>query len=224
VATDEALAQLRHNACFDELAPRIPQLAPWVDAGRFEPVTDVMAGGHLTNTYRGPSGDGRPAVAGLFFAGDAVCTTNPAAGRGVSLGLRQAQVLIGLLAAPHADLAGAAEEFGAWCVANIQPWYEDHVYWDTTLLRRFHGEGIDLSARIPPDVVCAAAEKDPTIWAAAGPYLAMLAPPAILDTAQDRARAVLRSGWRPPYAAGPSRDELAEHLLPFSRPRLAARQ
>jgi len=52
----------------------------------------------------------------------------------------------------------------------------------------------------------------------------MLAPPAILDTAQDRARAVLRSGWRPPYAAGPSRDELAEHLLPFSRPRLAARQ
>ena len=133
-------------------------------------------------------------------------------------------MLIGLLAAPHADLAGAAEEFGAWCVANIQPWYEDHVYWDTTLLRRFHGEGIDLSARIPPDVVCAAAEKDPTIWAAAGPYLAMLAPPAILDTVQDQARAVLRSGWRPPYAAGPSRDELAEHLLPFSRPRLAARQ
>jgi len=26
---------------------------------------------------------------------------------------------------------------------------------------------------------------------------------------RDKARAVLRTGWRPPYAAGPSRDELA---------------
>jgi len=221
-ATDDALAQLRHDACFDELAPRIPQLAPWVDPGRFEPITGVMAGGHLTNTYRGQFGDGGPAVAGLFFAGDAVCTTNPAAGRGVSLGLRQAQVLTGLLAAPRPDLAGAAEEFDAWCTGNIRPWYEDHVYWDATLLRRFHGEDIDLSARIPSDVVCAAAEKDPAIWAAAGPYLAMLAPPAILDAAQDQARAVLRSGWRPPYAAGPSRDELAGHLLALSQPRLTA--
>lgn len=217
-STDDALARLRHNECFDDLAPHIPQLAPWVDPARFEPITDVMAGGGLTNTYRGQSGvNGRPAIAGVFFAGDAVCTTNPAAGRGVSLGLRQAYALTSMLAVPGADLAGVAQQFDEWCTSNIRPWYEDHVFWDATLLRRFHGEDIDLQARIPSDIVCAAAEKDPAIWAAAGPYLAMQAPPSVLDPVQDNARAVLRTGWRPAYAQGPSRDELADRLLQPAR-------
>jgi 2-polyprenyl-6-methoxyphenol hydroxylase-like FAD-dependent oxidoreductase len=150
-STDDTLARLRHNECFDDLAPHIPQLAPWVDPARFEPITDVMAGGGLTNTYRGQSGvNGRPAIAGVFFAGDAVCTTNPAAGRGVSLGLRQAYALTSMLAAPGADLAGVAQQFNEWCTSNIRPWYEDHVFWDATLLRRFHGEDIDLQAASRP--------------------------------------------------------------------------
>lgn len=215
---DDALAQLRHTGCFDDLAPRIPQLAPWVDPGRFEPITSAMAGGGLTNTYRRqPGADGRPKIAGLFFAGDTVCTTNPAAGRGVSLGLRQAHALTSMLTGPDANLAEVAERFDAWCASNIRPWYEDHLYWDATLLRRLNGGGIDLQARIPSDVVCAAAEKDPSIWAAAGPYLAMQAPPSVLDAAQEKARAVLRTGWRPPYADGPSRDELAGLLLQPAR-------
>jgi hypothetical protein len=41
---------------------------------------------------------------------------------------------------------------------------------------------------------------------------AMQAPPSVLDNVQDNARAVLRSGWRPPYSDGPSRDELAAAL------------
>jgi hypothetical protein len=62
-------------------------------------------------------------------------------------------------------------------------------------------------------VVCAAADVDPAIWPAAGPYLAMQALPAVLDPVRDRARTVLRTGWRPPYTAGPSRDELADACL-----------
>jgi 2-polyprenyl-6-methoxyphenol hydroxylase-like FAD-dependent oxidoreductase len=214
---DEALAPLRHNRCFEAAAPLIPELAPWVDPGRFEPITDVMAGGGLTNTYRGQLDErGQTAIPGLFFAGDTVCTTYPAAGRGVSLGLRQAQALLGMLAAlPRrgADLRDVAEQFDAWCTANIRPWYEDHVYWDATWRHRLGGGDIDIEARIPSDVVCAAAEVDPAIWPAAGPYLAMQALPAALDPVQDRARAVLRTGWRPPYTAGPSRDELADACL-----------
>lgn len=211
-SADAALAGLRHDASFEAAARLIPQLAPWTDEDRFEPITGAMAGGNLTNTYRGQAGpDGRAALAGVFFAGDAVCTTNPAAGRGISLGLRQASELLRLLgAAGAADPADVAGQFDAWCAEHIRPWYADHVYWDATLLRRFGGEDIDVEARIPSDVVCAAAERDPAIWAAAAPYLAMQAPPAILDSVQDRARAVLRSGWRPAFADGPSRDELAE--------------
>ncbi len=156
---------------------------------------------------------------GVFFAGDAVCTTNPAAGRGVSLGLRQARTLTGLLQRPHSDPRDIAAEFDAWCTASIRPWYEDHVYWDETLLRRWAGADIDLTARIPSDVVCAAAQVDPSIMAAAGPYLGMLALPSVLDPVRDRALAMLRAGWRPPWADGPSRDDLAGVLRQAARQR-----
>ena len=61
-------------------------------------------------------------------------------------------------------------------------------------------------------VVCAAAAEDPAIWPAARSYLAMQPLPSVLDTVRDNARAVLHTGWRPPYAAGPARDELADLL------------
>ena len=75
-------------------------------------------------------------------------------------------------------------------------------------LRRFAGEDLDLEARIPSDVVCECAQVDPSILSAALPYLGMLAGPAVLDSVQDSARAVLRTGWRPPYAEGPTRADL----------------
>lgn len=215
-STDERLALLRHDDAFDAVAPLVPQLAPWTDPDRFAPITGVLAGGGLTNTYRGQQGEhDRVPLAGLSFVGDAVCTTNPAAGRGVSLGLRQAHTLVGLLGEAGAGAAGrdVGERFDAWCTENIRPWYEDHVHWDATLLRRFDGEDIDLDARIPSDVVCAAAEVDPSIWPVAGPFLGMAAPPSVLDAVQEKARAVLRTGWRPTFGDGPDRDELAELLL-----------
>jgi flavin-dependent dehydrogenase len=145
-------------------------------------------------------------VPGLVFVGDAVCTTNPAAGRGISLGLRQARALGHLIADGVDDLAA---RFEAWCDENIRPWYEDHVYWDATLLRRFRGADLDLDARIPSDVICAAAEVDPEILPAARAYLGMLTGPAVLRPVEERARAVLRTGWRPRLADGPTGAELA---------------
>ena len=218
-STDDALARLRHQEHFDAVAPLIPRLRPWVDADRFKPITGVMAGSGLSNTYRGQLDEaGRAPAAGLFFAGDAVCTTNPAAGRGVSLGLRQAGTLIAMLAERGADPREVAERFDRWCTRSIRPWYEDHLYWDATLLRRFDGADIDIEARIPSDVVCAAAEADPAIAPAAGAYLSMRALPSVLDPVQHNARAVLRTGWRPGYSDGPTRDELADVLTrPLAR-------
>jgi 2-polyprenyl-6-methoxyphenol hydroxylase-like FAD-dependent oxidoreductase len=212
-AADQALAGLREAARFDAVAPLIPQLAPWVDTTLFEPITGVMAGGGLTNTYRGQLDErGRATAAGVFFAGDAVCTTNPMAGRGVTLGLRQADMLLSMLADGGTDLAGVAERFDSWCADNIRPWYEDHVYWDATLLHRLRGGDIDVRARIPSDVICAAADADPAILPAARAFQTMQAPPSVLDSVQDLARAVLNSGWRPSYCDGPDRDELAAAL------------
>ena len=200
---DDDLAQLRHTAAYDAAVATIPHLAEWTEPGRFEPCTEVMPGGGLTNTYRGQA----TAVRGLYFVGDSVSTTNPAAGRGVSLGLLQAQALLGMLAEDRLD---PAAQFDAWCEQNIKPWYEDHVHWDATLLRRWRGEDIDLDARIPSDVICAAGEVDPSLGSMIMPYLAMLALPAALQPAQERVREILRTGWRPRVAEEPTRDDLAE--------------
>jgi 2-polyprenyl-6-methoxyphenol hydroxylase-like FAD-dependent oxidoreductase len=209
---DRELSELRHPARFDAAMRAIPLFAPWTDPERFEPISGVLPGGGLTNTYRGQlTVEGSPALPGVFWVGDAVCTTNPAAGRGVSLGLRQASMLLALLAEHGADHAAGALAFDAWCAENIRPWFEDHVHWDTTLLRRFRGQDLDLDAKIPSDVVCAiGTEVDPALMPGVGPYMGMLALPAVLDPFQERAREVLRSGWRPPLADGPGRGELIE--------------
>ncbi len=206
------LAPLRHNECFDAAVRHVPLLAPWTGPERFDPITDVLAGSGLSNTYRGQL-DGRASAAGLFFVGDAVCTTNPAAGRGVSLGLRQAAELVRLLGYHGRDYPSTSEQFESWCAEQIRPWYDDHVYWDSSLLARLRGEDIDIEGALPSDVICAAAQVDPSIWRVVGPFMTMQAPPTSLKAVEEDARAVLRTGWRPLFAEGLTSEELGQVLV-----------
>jgi hypothetical protein len=215
-SADPLLAGVRGNDMFQIAAGAIPNLAPWTDPALFVPITDVQSGSNLANLYRGQRTQTGRMLSGILFVGDAVCSTNPAAGRGVALGMQQAREMVHLLE-NWTDSADIATEFDKWCEANIRPWFYDHVYWDTTELARFRGEDIDLESRIPSDVVCACAQVDPTIMAAAGPYLGMLGGPAVLDQVQEKAHVVLRTGWRPPIAEGPNREQLAELTLAPAR-------
>src|SRR6516162_2465986 len=210
-STDRQLAALRTRAAFEAAARAVPALAAWTDPGRSRPLTPVLPGGRLYNSYRGQLNDaGRVALDGLIFAGDSVCTTNPAAGRGVTTSLLQARQLISLLEEHGRDLTSCSLAFDRWCAGHIKPWFEDHVYWDTDLTRRWSGQDIDLTRPLPPDLIMAAAQADPEIAKTAGPYQAMLAPPASLNAVQARARAIYATGWRPPMPPGPTRDELAD--------------
>ena len=201
-------ATLRTNAGFAAAAAAIPNLAPWCHPDQFEPITDALVGGNLTNTYRlqGPA-LGLPPAQGLFFLGDAVSTTNPAAGRNLSLAFGQVGRFLAALDEPDWDSLGVSLALDLWAEEHISPWFLDHVHWDRTLLRRFSGLDLDLSERIPSDVMCAAAEVDPSIWPFAGQYLGMVGGPDVLDPVQDRVRALLDTGWRPTLA-GPSSTEL----------------
>ncbi|MGN6473235.1 MAG: FAD-dependent oxidoreductase, partial [Mycobacteriales bacterium] len=209
---DTRLLELRHNHVFEAAVAMIPHLAEWTDPERFEPITDVLSGSNLANTYRGQRAVDGSVTPGVIFLGDAVLTTNPAAGRGVPLGIAQAREVVRLLDA-GGDPGSVAADFDEWCDANLRPWYEDHVHWDASLLQYFAGEEMDINGRIPSAVICECAQVDPSIMAAAGPYLGMLALPSILDSVQDKARAVLATGWRPPYGDGPSREQLVAEIL-----------
>jgi hypothetical protein len=81
---------------------------------------------------------------------------------------------------------------------------------DGDLVRRWQGGAVDVSRRLPSDLILSAAAVDPRISEASGPYLAMRALPSCLEPVEPYARAVYESGWRPPYSPGPTRDELVD--------------
>ena len=208
---DRALVGLRENAAYDAAAAAIPLLAEWTDPARSRPLTDVLPGGRLYNTYRGQlDAAGAVPVPGLVFVGDAVCTTNPAAGRGITTSLLQAQELIRLLDEHGADHEATTRAFDAWCTAAIRPWFEDHVACDTDLTRRWAGGDVDLDHPLPSDLITAVAEVDPSLMRAIGPYFGMRALPSSLRAIEPRAREIYASGWRLPVPEGPDRAELID--------------
>ena len=76
-------------------------------------------------------------------------------------------------------------------------------------MRRWSGGDIDVSRRLPSDLIVAAAEADPALKDLVGPYTTMDALPASLAPAQARAREIYASGWRPPVPDGPTREQLS---------------
>jgi 2-polyprenyl-6-methoxyphenol hydroxylase-like FAD-dependent oxidoreductase len=207
---DAALKDLRHQAAFEAACRAIPGLAVWTDPDRAVPVTDVLPGGPLHNDYRGQQGrDGRPCIPGLVSVGDAVATTTPIFGRGVTTTFLQVVQLLALLdAEPVPALVG--EPFDAWCEDNMRPWVVDHVEMDGDAVRRWEGGDVDVTRRLPSDLILAAAERDTGIGPATMGYLGMMDLPSSLDPVEPLARAVYRSGWRPQFTPGPDRRELRE--------------
>lgn len=219
-AGDAGLRLLRHESVFTRAIGLIPGLAEWVDPSRAVPISPVLPGGQLYNSYRGQLiDDEQPAVPGMIAVGDAVCTTTPLAGRGVAMALMQARELVGILDRrgeyyrSDDHYCGSTIEFDRWCTANIKPWFSDHVRSDNDRLRRWHGGTILTEAPLPSDLVVAAAEADPRLTALVEPYAAMRALPDSLDVAQAHARHIYESGWRPTLPDGPTADELAQMCL-----------
>ena len=208
---DKRLRLLRHNEVFDEAVRAIPRLSDWIDSSRAHPISPALPGGRLYNTYRGQLGAmSRPALRGLISVGDAVCTTTPLAGRGVTLALMQARELVHILEASGSDITTATRQFDNWCLQYIRPWFDDHRYTDADRMRRWSGGDVDLSRRLPSDLIVAAADADPELKDLVGPYSTMDALPASLAPARARAREIYAAGWRPPVPDGPTRDELSE--------------
>jgi hypothetical protein len=208
---DKRLRLLRHDEVFDDAVRAIPRLAEWIDPQRAQPISRPLPGGRLYNSYRGQlDGSGRPALRGLISVGDAVCTTTPLAGRGVTLALMQARQLVRLLDAHGTDIVTATMEFDGWCLDNIRPWFDDHRVADADRMRRWSGGDVDLGRPLPSELIVAAAAVDPALKELVAGYTTMDALPTSLAPAQARAVEIYASGWRPSPPDGPTRAELSE--------------
>ncbi len=206
---DKELARLRHDGVWERACAAVPGIAAWTDPERAAPVTNAMVGGNLLNTYRSQRRpDGRMLLPGLFAVGDSVCTTTPNYARGVALSMLQVARLLELFDAGTGDLDGVGEQFADWCEAVMRPWVVEHVRIDEGMARRWAGEDVYADDILPGDLVLAAGEQDPAIFAIGGPWVSMDAGAESLEPAQPLARAVYATGWRPSYSDGPSRDEL----------------
>jgi 2-polyprenyl-6-methoxyphenol hydroxylase-like FAD-dependent oxidoreductase len=208
---DRGLARLRHDSVFDIATMAIPSIAEWVDPDRAAPSSSAMAGAGLQNSYRGQCTEsGTVAADGLLFVGDAVLTTNPSAGRGVTTSLMQVQRLLHALDEHGRDFTSVSLEFDSWCNEAMKPWFDDHVRWDADLISRWHGEAIDFSRPLASDLICSLADLDPSVMPVVGAYWGMLADPSVLSSIEQRAREALQSGFRPSVPPGPTRDELID--------------
>jgi 2-polyprenyl-6-methoxyphenol hydroxylase-like FAD-dependent oxidoreductase len=202
LAKDRELTALRDEPAYTTALALLPAAAQWTDPARAFPIDKVRAGAGLVNLYRPQARE----VTSLLAIGDAVCTTNPTGGRGVTLAIRAAAELADLVAT-HPARQWAAR-LDAWSLEQLRPWFDEHLIFDRAMRARWCGEPLDPDADISWNLLVAATTQRPDFMPILGPFLGMLALPHTIDPLRDEVRAMLRNGWRPPTPPGPTRDDL----------------
>jgi 2-polyprenyl-6-methoxyphenol hydroxylase-like FAD-dependent oxidoreductase len=200
---DQALKRIRDAGRWTAVVASLPLHAHWLDG---EPMTDVVAMGGVVDRYRRlPDG-----VTGLALLADAFACTNPSMGRGISLGLRHAQLLRD--AAREEDPARFAPAWDQVTEAEVAPWYRDTVALDRARLREVEALRNGLPRPSPANparaAIGSAAMRDPDVFRAMMAHRCCLGAPTDLDAVGERALELAADDAGPPRLAGPDRDQL----------------
>lgn len=124
---------------FEATLPLFREMAPVV-ARQGTPITEVQTMGGLVNRRRRFTDDnGEPLTPGFFAIGDAHTCTNPVYGRGSSLAVLQATLVVDALAAHPDDPVAASRTYEAACEARVRPWYEMSLMTDKPEAADFSG-------------------------------------------------------------------------------------
>jgi 2-polyprenyl-6-methoxyphenol hydroxylase-like FAD-dependent oxidoreductase len=125
---DAPLKNLRKADTFTRVVSACPRVAHWLD-GR--PITEVVAMAGILDRCRRFAVDGRPAVTGFAAVGDSWACTNPSAGRGLSVGILQAQTLRHLVRDHLDDPATFAAEWDARTERDVAPFVRNQLAADS---------------------------------------------------------------------------------------------
>ncbi|HEV3360682.1 MAG TPA: FAD-dependent monooxygenase [Pseudonocardiaceae bacterium] len=223
---DKALKELRNEAAFTAAIRATPLLAGWLSDEVSEPISPVYAMGGLDNSLRLPSTDRAKATPGFYGIGDAVCTTNPAYGRGVSLGLSHAFALADLLAEHPTVDADQAVLFAQRTAELVTPWYEESIANDRGRAGMWLATLNNQPPQMPPPGVVnfgtavAASVADVVVWRQVARVMMMLAqPPSLYADPGIRERVgKALSGGPPPQLPGASREELIAAVVGTTDP------
>jgi 2-polyprenyl-6-methoxyphenol hydroxylase-like FAD-dependent oxidoreductase len=139
--------RFRHMAqaeVYDAVLRVVPTHAPWMRV--LEPISPVhqMVAPH--NTLRRLVVGGAPVVTGLLPVGDAVCTTNPTFGRGLSLAAWGAADLVEALGDHAEDPISQVLMLDARIAEHIVPYYHDQAKVDAARLAMLRCAVLDAPA------------------------------------------------------------------------------
>src|SRR5690606_36314978 len=146
----ELRSALLDPATFDRAARHLPATRAWAEPGLARPLTGVEVMARLLNHQRHFVVDGRLPVSAFTAVGDAHTCTNPLYGRGCSLAIVQANLLLDAVEAHPGDLDAALLAYEAATTEHIAPWYQAAVLsdrqakaWAERERRKRRGEATD---------------------------------------------------------------------------------
>ena len=212
---DTALRPLRETGRWEAVVRGLPLVAHWLDGTPIEDGVQVMA--HLEDRYRGFIADGRPVATGVVAVADSWACSNPANGRGASIGMLHAVTLRDQLREVGLDDPAAfAEAFHTATARTVEPWYRATLATDRYRLAEIES-GVRGGTYDPQDsqyqlgkALGAAAGQDPDclrayldIWLVLRTPGEVFARPGLRDKILQ-----LGSGWRDVEPLGPSREQL----------------
>lgn len=219
---DKPMKALREEAAFTAAIRATPLLAGWVAPGNSEPISPVYAMGGLDNSSRFVDPGASRLTIGFYALGDAVCTTNPANGRGVSLALAHVYELVDLLAAHPSVDRGQAAKFAGATKALLAPWLGEAIANDRGRAGMWEAVAAGQPPRMPPPGVVhfgaavAASTKDAEVWRRVAQVMMSLVSPAELYANDEMAQRIGKAlaGGPPPQLPGASRADLIAAIAP----------
>ena len=212
---DTALRPLRETGRWEAVVRGLPLVAHWLDGTPIEDGVQVMA--HLEDRYRGFVADGRPVATGVVAVADSWACSNPANGRGASIGMLHAVTLRDQLREVGLDDPAAfAEVFHTATARTVEPWYRATLATDRYRLAEIES-GVRGGTYDPQDsqyqlgkALGAAAAQDPDCLRAYLDIWLVLRTPGEVFTRPGLRDKILQlgSGWRDVEPLGPSREQL----------------
>ena len=121
-SNDTTLRSLRRADRWEAVVRSLPLVAHWLDGTPIDDGVSVMA--RLEDRYRGFVVDGNPVATGVVAVADSWACSNPANGRGASIGMLHALTLRDQLRAVGLDDPAAfAQAFHTATAETVEPWY-----------------------------------------------------------------------------------------------------
>jgi 2-polyprenyl-6-methoxyphenol hydroxylase-like FAD-dependent oxidoreductase len=212
---DTAFRPLREPARWEAMVRSLPLVAHWLDGTPIDDGVQVMA--RLEDRYRGFVAGGRPVATGVVAVADSWACSNPANGRGASIGMLHALTLRDQLRTVGLDDPAAfAEAFHAATAETVEPWYRATLATDRHRLGEIEAgirgvayESQDPEYELEKALGAAVGQDADCLRAFLDIRLVLRTPEEVFARPGLRDKTLQRgSGWREQQPLGPTREQL----------------